>query len=127
MSQINDALRTYVTSASFTLTLGATHIAALVQIDHFLRRNKTINEEIADGTIGEHYPAAERGPHRRAFRHNATGMGGLCRRGLVIHRVPSKNVLDSRPDEAWEITEAGALVIGLLKEAGLWAEYGGAS
>lgn len=125
MTNINHALRQHVTSASFALVLGSTHIAALVQADYALRRNKTLNEELADGTVGQISTPARNGPHRRAFTLSATGMNGLIRRGLILHTYPDKPTGENRPDEIWEITEAGRLVIGLLKESGLWAEYGG--
>lgn len=122
---VNQALRQHVTSASFALVLGSTHIAALVRVDFELRRNRTLMEDIKEGRLAEHDPPGLTGPHRRAFRHDATGINGLIRRGLVLHTYPTKPVGEDRPDEIWEITEAGRLVIGLLKEAGLWAEFGG--
>lgn len=126
---MNEALRSHVTSASFQLSLGLTHIAALVAIDHDLRRNRSIREDLDEHTFAERKPACASGPHRRAFQHNATGLHGLCRRGLVIHHTPTRSGeewLGTKPEEIWEVTEAGRLVIALLKEAGLWAEYGGA-
>lgn len=121
---MNRALREHVTSASFTLVLGSTHIAALVRIDTELRRNKTLLEQLRDGDP-DRWREARNGPMGRAFSHNATGMSGVIRRGLVVHTYPTKPTGENRPDEIWEITDAGRLVIGLLKEAGLWAEFGG--
>jgi len=128
--RINHALRQHVTSASFALVLGSTHIAALVRIDTELRRNKSLMEEIRDKDPDKWHEARS-GPHGRAFSHNATGMSGVIRRGLVIHLhqshpgEPFDEWGNRKPDEIWEITDAGQLVIGLLKESGLWAEYGG--
>lgn len=127
---INIALRQHVMSASFALVLGSTHIAALVRIDTELRRNKSLVEVMRDKDPDK-WREARGGPHGRAFSHNATGMSGLIRRGLVthLHQPHSGEPFDKwgnrRPDEIWEITEAGRLVIGLLRESGLWAEYGG--
>lgn len=124
---MNRALREHVTSANFALILGSTHIAALVWTDHMLRRNHTFNEDNR-GTKrpDDRDPAGAQGVHRRAFSNHSTGMTGLFRRGLVVRVSPHEpGWADKRPDEIWEITEAGRLVIGLLKEAGLWAEFGG--
>lgn len=123
---INVALRQHVTSASFALVLGSTHIAALVWTDHMLRRNRSLRDDLDEGTYDGRYPH-ESGPHSRAFRNHATGMNGLVRRGLVIHTRPPQGQRTDHipPSDIWEITEAGRLVIGLLRESGLWAEYGG--
>jgi hypothetical protein len=132
VNTINEALRAHVTSAKFVLTLGATHIAALVHIDRELCRNRTIDEDLADGTLTSrsHYPDAAH-PLRRAFRHNATGVGGCIARGLITHTPPAGGAPGTwtghiRPDQIWTITPAGRAVITLLVEAGIWAEYDGA-
>jgi hypothetical protein len=127
---INRALRNHVTSASFTLVLGSTHIAALVWTDHMLRRNRSFEQDRAEGTYGERQPPGQ-ALHPRAFANHATGITGLYRRGLITrlaepHGGEPYEVWGNRtPAEMWEITEAGRLVVGLLKESGLWAEFGG--
>lgn len=126
MSQVNRALRDHVTSANFTLVLGSTHIAALVWVDFMLRRNRSTSDDLNDGTFSQRVSPGEDGPHQRAFRNHATGIAGLYRRGLVVRLLDrSATNRDSRPTDIWEITDAGRLVIGLLKESGLWAEFGG--
>lgn len=127
---INEALRAHVTSAKFVLTLGATHIAALVNVERSLRYNRSLDEELADHRAGKS-SLLQRDPPighplRRAFRH--TGTSGLIARGLVIHTNP--NVAGEagawtkhKPSEYWQITPAGWAVITLLRDAGIWAEY----
>lgn len=127
---VNLALRQYVTSANFALILGSTHIAALVWTDHMLRRNKSFKEDNEEGTTDDRNPPG-RALQPRAYAHHATGMTGLLRRGLVVRLFeshggqPYEQWAGVKPDETWQITEAGRLVIGLLKESGLWAEFGG--
>lgn len=131
MTEINQALRAHVTSAQFALVLGSTHIAALVQIDYHLRRNVSIDEDLKSNTIEDRDSPEKRnkdGQHYRAFRHNATGVNGLIRRGLVHHSPPSGESghwSKTKPEAIWEITDAGRLVIGLLRESGLWEDFGG--
>ncbi|WP_427422693.1 hypothetical protein [Lysinibacillus fusiformis] len=128
--RVNRALRDHVTSANFALVLGSTHIAALVWTDHMLRRNRSFEQDTAEGTHADRQPPGQ-ALHPRAFANHATGMAGLHRRGLVTRLAESHGgepyqVWGNRtPDEIWEITDAGRLVIGLLAEAGLWAEFGG--
>lgn len=120
----NEAFRAHVTSTTFVLTLGATHIAALAHVAHQLARNQTLDEDAANGTLDQRARPAS-GALRRAFAHGVTGMNGLIARGLVTyhHEVQAKPVGTWRPSEAWTITRAGQLVIALLAEAGIWQEY----
>lgn len=123
---VNEALRQHVTSASFALVLGSTHIAALVWTDHMLRRNRSFNDDNTSDGRDDREPAGADGPHRSAFRSHTVGMSGLYRRGLVVRVSPHEYGWADKPAaEIWQITEAGRLVIGLLRESGLWAEYGG--
>jgi hypothetical protein len=123
---VNEALRAHVTSAKFVLTLGATHIAALVWVERQLRNNKSTDEKLHDGTLAPHDPPLGH-PLRRAFRHS--GMGGLITRGLVLHHLPAEYAQPGvwgghlKPAEIWTITKAGRAVIDLLVESGVWAEY----
>lgn len=132
MSAVNQALRNHVTSASFTLVLGSTHIAALVWTDHMLRRDRSFKEDHEEGIPRSEYDPPGVALQPRAFANHATGMSGLFRRGLVVRLTaephggtPYAEWASVKPSETWEITDAGRLVIGLLREAGLWAEYGG--
>lgn len=122
MSDINEALRGYVTGTAFQLSLGKTHIAALVELEHKLKHNMTFREEL------------DAGEHRRinvlprVFRHYVPGVNGLIQRGLAEHMpedLPKagKSTLDTRPRKVWRITSAGRLVLKLLQEAGIYQEY----
>lgn len=100
----NETLRQHVTGTAFLLSLGKTHITALVVLDHGIR-NKT------------------GGPTN--YSHFITGVHGLKDRGLIEHHH-----VDMRGRRAkdhigrhYTITKAGRLVRDLLKEAGLWQEY----
>lgn len=120
MNSPNEALRAHVTSARFVLTLGATHIAALVHIERSLRHGKSQNENIRDRSWLDHDPPLGH-PLRPAFRNSVSGMNGLIARGLAVHTTPQS--ANWRPSDIWTITPAGWAVITLLVEAGIWAEY----
>lgn len=118
MTEINESLRQHVTNVGFNLTLGKTHIAALVMLDINLKHNHTGFERAFNFTSA-HPPRVFNGP---------TGTSGLIERGLVQnimeqHRKPGENILAMTPRRIWRITPAGRLVINLLKEAGLYQEY----
>lgn len=118
MSQVNESLRQHVTSVGFSLTLGKTHIAALVMLDIKLKHNRTGFDSAMNYTSSAP-PRVFKGP---------TGTSGLIERGLVEHimdqrRKPGENILAMTPRRIWRITPAGRLVINLLKEAGLYQEY----
>jgi hypothetical protein len=126
---VNEAFRSHVTSTTFVLTLGASHIAALAHVAHELKRNRSIEEDLKNKTI-DRRAKPRSGPLRRAFAHSATGMNGLVSRGLVIHhhlreedRQPGKWTGHLKPTDIWTITRAGELVIELLTEAGIWQEF----
>jgi hypothetical protein len=116
--QINVSLRQHVTSVGFSLTLGKTHIAALVMLDIKLKHNRTGFDSSINYTSSRP-PRVFNGP---------TGTSGLIERGLVQHimdqrRRPGENILAMTPRRIWRITPAGRLVVNLLKEAGLYQEY----
>jgi hypothetical protein len=110
----NDMLRSHVTGAAFHLTLGKTHIAALVHLD------EVITYEEINGPAKRH--ELPRNPHVGNF---VTGATGLLVRGLVTHTPPPPRTrMDTRPfGDFWQITTAGRLVLQLLREAGIWQEY----
>jgi hypothetical protein len=124
MPDINEPLRDYVTGTTFHLSLGKTHIAALVELEDKLKKNQTFKEQIDSG---EHHRRIRYLP--RVFRLYVPGMNGLIQRGLVQHILPDeyrsqpKSTLDLRPRKIWRITAAGRLVIKLLQEAGVYQEY----
>jgi hypothetical protein len=110
----NEELRAHVTSVGFALTLGKTHIASLVQLDRMLAENRHLWARGRDMFI--------------------PGVLGLERRGLVVHTMPPPPEARRRKNgtlrevsvrRIWRITRAGRLVLGLLKEAGLYDEYAG--
>ena len=116
---VNEALRAHVTSAKFVLTLGGSHIAALVWIDWNTRHGPSMSAE--PGAVTQHHKPAH-GP----WRFIVPGCNGIIDRGLAVHH-PFRNSgsgIDERPfGQAWQITPAGQAVITLLREAGIWDEY----
>lgn len=126
---VNVALRSFVTNTSFNLSLRRTHIEALIWIDHDHARNMALMEAWKAAQV----EAAQLGfrlsgrnahlfrpdiavPHMSPPSSWNTSCGALSRRGLVTN--------DNSRHSGWRTTEAGSLVIALLKEAGLWQEYG---
>lgn len=116
----NPLLRGHVTRVGFDLSLGKTHIAALVYLNECLTQRRYIKSNDSEG------------PHRRTFAHFATGMHGCCDRGLVIHHYRETRTLPPKERQKAEaqglkrhytITKAGRLVIDLLREAGIYQEY----
>jgi hypothetical protein len=105
---MNEALRQHVTRVGFDLTLGKTHIAALVYLDVCIR-NRTYMR--VDG---------------RPWSHFAGGVNGCIARGLVEHHYAGRPTRRGQIDHMgrhYTITKAGRLVRDLLKEAGIWQEY----
>lgn len=113
---MNEQLRSHVTRIGFQLSLGKTHIAALVLIDAETRQRCRIR--------------MNGGP----WNWFATGAHGLIDRGMVIHHPPLPIERQTRAMRErrgkwghlggyYEITKAGRLTINLLKEAGIWQEY----
>ena len=133
MSQepVNEPLRAHVTRVGFDLSLGRTHVAALVWIDITIKLDRG----------GPWSRPAERHP-RRNYQHHLGhahanfkgGMHGLQDRGLVVWTDPRtiklprgmQNFSELPARRIWRITPAGRLVIGLLKESGLYEEYAAA-
>lgn len=110
MNETNALLREHVTRVGFDLTLGKTHIAALVYLNESITQKRYINSNKSERWA------------QRAFAHFASGMHGCEDRGLVIHHYRS----DKRDDGLrwhYTITKAGKLVVALLQEAGIYQEY----
>ena len=116
----NDLLRSHVTGAAFHLTLGKTHIAALVHLEEKLAADVTFNQWLAAHRAGQ--PEPPKTPHLGNF---TSGVAGLVARGLVTHAYvpPRVDISDRAPSTIWQITPAGRLVLELLREAGVWQEY----
>jgi hypothetical protein len=130
---MNEAFREHVTSSAFMLSLGKTHVAALVRLDMEL----AAEVQVRGLHLSNH-------AHARLHKHDITGRGGLMARGLVVHvyeqnkhkyAVKEKHASiyqvgaidhDRMPvGECWNITRAGRLVVELLQEAGIYDEYAG--
>lgn len=93
---INDVLADYVQSSSFNLSLGRTHVAALIGL--------------AGASPIYQYSSA----------HAPVALRGLERRGLVEHHVYEGEPPPFGNDSlVWELTIAGRLVVCLLAEAGM--------
>jgi hypothetical protein len=97
---VNDQFRSYVQSTAFSLSLGRTHITALVHLEHALHR------DLPQGR----WPISE------------TALAALHRRGLILAKSDAKSddqVSESLWSQGYTITTAGRLVLQLLDEAGL--------
>lgn len=107
-TQINEALRGHVTRTGFDLSLGKSHIAALIIID--LQENFPTAESISEASSG-----------RSILSSFVSASHGLQERGLVWwNYIPHSN---QDPRAIRGLTTAGKLVLGLLKESGLYDEY----
>jgi hypothetical protein len=115
----NDMLRAHVTGTAFHLTLGKTHIAALVHLEEVL----AYEEE--HGATSRRERPRDRSREHAALGNFVTGATGLLMRGLVTHTPPPPRTrTDTQPFvDFWQITTAGRLVLELLREAGIWQEY----
>lgn len=118
MAEVNELLREHVLRTGFSLVLTKTQIAAMVQLDTALDRNQWVRRSETSVTW-------------QAF-HGLfiTGIKGLENRGLIRHiyhenkhKYPGVLALSMPVSEAYEITEAGRLTIGLLREAGIYQHY----
>lgn len=108
--QANEALRAHVTRVGFDLTLGRTHIASLVYLNESIERGGYIKTTGMAGALA------------RSFSFFASGIRGCEDRGLTIHHYnPDRR--DEGLGAHYTITRAGQLVIELLRESGLYAEY----
>jgi hypothetical protein len=112
----NELLHSHVTRVGFDLTLGKSHIAALVMLDQSIKQRRYIREHATNSVM------------KRAFSWFGTGMSGCCERGLVIHHWNQKAVRETLTKDRglaphYTITKAGQLVIALLKESGVYQEY----
>jgi hypothetical protein len=115
---VNELLREHVTRVGFDLSLGHTHIAALVELDLSMKYKRHIR-----------IPRGHRLSRAHSLFSHATS--GLIERGLVIHHYNAKEaqrgMRDTSKDKGlaphYTITAAGRMVIGLLKEAGIFDDY----
>lgn len=105
MSAPNEALRGHVTRVGFDLSMGKTHVAALVVLAEAIARRGTVDSRTS--------------PLLRTW---ITATGGLMARGLVEHHYNPK-AKGRGLQHHYSITKAGRHVIGLLKEAGIYQEH----
>jgi hypothetical protein len=120
----------------FDLSLGKSHIAALVYIDQVrLAGWDSARVNYTDRTYDGFNLV------RRPFQQFVSGSRGIQERGLVIHTEPTerqrkkwRELADAQEQldgfwhfywepKTWRITKAGQLVIKLLQEAGIYQEY----
>lgn len=133
MNSVNESLRDHVTSSAFVLSLGKTHVAALVRLDLELAAEIQLHAH----HIGEN-------AYGRLHRNDVTGRHGLMTRGLIVHvyELNKHKYIVKKSDrsiyqvgavdhnrmplgQCWNITRAGRLVCELLQEAGVYQEYAG--
>lgn len=107
---MNQALREHVTRVGFDLTLGKTHIAALVEVNEIWAKDLHC---VAYGRPWSHFAGG--------------GVGGCVDRGLVWHQFHDARGVPEpkrpKPSEYYGLTTAGQYTVGLLAEAGVWQEY----
>jgi hypothetical protein len=97
VAEVNELLREHVLRTRFELTLTKTQIRALVELHAW------------DG---------DDAPHPTWIYYSSqAGMLGLVRRGLV------REVYWPLESNTYQITRAGALVVELLKESGIYQHY----
>jgi len=120
---VNELLREHVTRVGFDLSLGHTHIAALVELDLSRRYHEHVR-----------IPRTHRLSRAHSLFSHATS--GLVERGLVVHHYNEKAARATTFGKGpkllrglsphYTITPAGKFVIGLLKESGIYDEYASA-
>lgn len=125
---MNVNLREHVQRIGFDLSLGRSHIAALVYLEE-LRKVKWRGDLVRTPSGGRMTDP----PIKRAFANIVTGFHGLEARGLLIHTDGHKTAIKTdssgglmliqHSPKTWHITPAGRAVIVLLKEAGLYQEF----
>lgn len=109
----NGLLRAHVTRVGFDLSLGKSHIAALVYLTESIQRRTYISTRWVEPI------------YHRPFANFATGCRGLEERGLLVHHYREKK-RDAGLHYHYTVTKAGKLVVALLKEAGIYQEYAAA-
>lgn len=118
MAEVNELLREHVLRTGFNLVLTKTQIAALVELDAAIGREQWYRRE-------------DLSPTWQAFHALfISGIKGLQNRGLIRHtfhenkpKYPDYPAQSMPISAAYEITGAGKLVIGLLREAGIYQHY----
>lgn len=111
MAGVNTALRAFVTGSQFNLSLRSSHIDFLVHCDLRDQWFEAWREALKRNPYNQQMPPFNPGSGPSTWYHATRG---LERRGLIERGT------DGGP---YVLTEAGRLVVGLLKEAGIWQEY----
>lgn len=116
-SKTNLELRQWARGVSFTIAMGRRQVFTLVSLHLSADRVRGFRPVI--------------GNYHRAMRNFVGSTNCLVDRGLVIPHVWRDEQLRKRAQqldakvaigELWQLTTAGELVIGLLKEAGIYEE-----
>lgn len=95
----NELLRAHVTRVGFDLTLGWTQIEAIVRVAEAHRTQKDVFTNM---------------------RYWIAAVRGCIDRGLVVYKYAG----GGKPlHKHYKLTRAGEMVIGLLRESGLYEEY----
>lgn len=114
--KVNTELRQWARGISFTIAMGRRQVYTLISIHMSAQR---------EWDLGGHAIIGERHRHMRSFVQNGHC---LVDRGLIVAHVWGRNKIQRKQDkkylvrDLWQLTAAGELVIGLLKEAGIYDE-----
>lgn len=111
-AKVNTELRQWARGISFTIAMGRRQVYTLIQI--YLSADRQ-------------YGTMMVGDRHRLVRHFITSAHCLIDRGLLIAPIWQDGKLRGKAGEhtygeLWRLTRAGELVIGLLKEAGIYDE-----
>jgi hypothetical protein len=133
----NPLLRAHATGG-FSLTLGTTHIAAMVYVDYTIRSKvpsvmDLINEPDRSFLLTSSLP------HKAPWSHYVPGIRGVLGRGLLIESAAwlqarrkhemreaalGRNIAMHFPTwRMYRFTKAGVMARGLLQECGVWQEF----
>jgi hypothetical protein len=132
----NPMLRAHAVGG-FSLTLGVTHIAALVVVDATIqRRDGSLNEAMAAHRTGGDPWAESKMPQGTPWNHFVPGIRGVLGRGLLEETAAWRQHKLRHPipqgDPAYygfprwryyRFTAAGKAARALLVESGVWQEW----
>lgn len=104
----NHRFRDFTTRTAFNLSLGTTHIKALVIVHEAYAKDRDLTSRSEHGIIFD--------------SHFVPGVQGCIKRGLAWHEAPERYGA-KLPSEVYGLTKAGELMVELLKEAGIWQQY----
>jgi hypothetical protein len=117
---MNEDFRQAVTQTAFCLLLTKHQVATLVYLNELLERELSLGFGTMDR---QHRFEVTSDWGLSASRRLVGSARGLQDRGLLTHRSPTSPRAMYRPaSEYYSITAAGELVVGLLREAGIYTE-----